>query len=247
MCQILLNTEQTVPQDSVFRDDLFVETLKKLQDRNEARVVDDIGRLLVPSPETLTTYGAIHLQHLMAGINERWNESIPLPVAHSQLHFCVGFRRSAFTHDQIRKLGPFIGNVGAHQEKICSFFLATYMMNFPFFTSEANCVPEIADRQNAHSMTLAVRGVVELFKYVKREKELHRRILAFSISYDRHAVRIYGHYPVIDEGKTNFYRHNVRVFYLKELNGQNKWGAYKFTKNVYNTWMPDPQTHLLSR
>jgi len=32
---------------------------------------------------------------------------------------------------------------------------------------------DIADRQNAHSMTLAVRGIAELFKLVKREKELH--------------------------------------------------------------------------
>jgi hypothetical protein len=40
-------------------------------------------------------------------------------------------------------------------------------------------------------MTLAVRGVVELFRLVKREKELHREILAFSISHDHRTVRIY--------------------------------------------------------
>lgn len=38
---------------------------------------------------------------------------------------------------------------------------------------------DIANRQNAHSMTIAVRGVVELYKAVEREKELHREILAF--------------------------------------------------------------------
>jgi hypothetical protein len=32
-------------------------------------------------------------------------------------------------------------------------------------------------------MTLAVRGVVELFRIVKREKELHREILAFSAGF----------------------------------------------------------------
>jgi hypothetical protein len=30
---------------------------------------------------------------------------------------------------------------------------------------------DIADRQSAHSMTMAVRGIVELFRLVKREKE----------------------------------------------------------------------------
>jgi hypothetical protein len=32
---------------------------------------------------------------------------------------------------------------------------------------------DVADRQNAHSATLAVRGVVELFRLIKQEKELH--------------------------------------------------------------------------
>lgn len=50
-------------------------------------------------------------------------------------------------------------------------------------------------------MTLAVRGVVELFKVVKRLKELNREILGFSISHDHCSVRIYGHYPIIDGEK----------------------------------------------
>ena len=61
-------------------------------------------------------------------------------------------------------------------------------MYFPFLTCEVKCgaaALDIADRQNAHSMTMAVRGIVELFRLVKREKELHREILAFSISHDQ--------------------------------------------------------------
>jgi hypothetical protein len=60
--------------------------------------------------------------------------------------------------------------------------MATWQMYFPFLTCEVKC--GAAGRQNAHSMTLAVRGVVELFRLVGREKELHREILAFSISHD---------------------------------------------------------------
>lgn len=114
-------------------------------------------------------------------------------------------------------------------------------MYSPFFTCEVKCGAEgldVADRQNAHSMTLAVRGIVELFKYVGREKELHGEILAFSVSHDDKSVRIYGHYPVIDGSKTTFYRHLIRMFNFIEFDGKEKWAAYKFTKNVYDIWMP---------
>ena len=100
---------------------------------------------------------------------------------------------------------------------------------------------DIADRQNAHNMTLAVRGTVELFRLMKREKELHREILAFSISHDHETVRIYGHYPVIDGDKTNFYRHPIKKFDITSEEGKDKWTSYKFIQNVYDVWMP---THL---
>ena len=69
---------------------------------------------------------------------------------------------------------------------------------------------------------MAVRGIVELFRLVKREKELYREILAFSISHDHSTVRIYGHYPMIDRNKTTFYYHLIRKFDFTELNGKDK-------------------------
>ena len=66
-------------------------------------------------------------------------------------------------------------------------------MHFPFLTCEVKCgaaALDVTDRQDAHGMTLVVRGVVELFRLVKREKELYREILAFSISHDHSTVRI---------------------------------------------------------
>jgi len=124
----------------------------------------------------------------------------------------VGFRREAFTKEQLDKLAPFIGNFISGDQ---SYFMATYYMYFPFLTCEVKCgaaALDIADRQNAHSMTLAVRATVELFKYVGRGTELHREILAFSILHDHRSVRIYGHYPVIDEKDAKYYRHPIRTF-----------------------------------
>jgi hypothetical protein len=120
---------------------------------------------------------------------------------------------------------------------------------FLFLTYEVKCgaaALDIADRQNAHSMTLAVRSTVELFRLVKREKELYREILAFSVSHDHRTVRIYGHYPVIDGKKTTFYRHPIREFSFTELDGKEKWTAYRFTKSVYDIWMPNHLKRICS-
>ena len=83
-------------------------------------------------------------------------------------------------------------------------------------------------------MTLAVRGIIELFRLVKRENELYWEILAFSISYDYQIVRIYGYYPIIDGKKTTFYRYLIHEFSFTVLDSKEKWTVYKFTKNIYN-------------
>jgi hypothetical protein len=232
----LLEKAQPVPKDSLFREDLFNSTFRKIRNRNETRVIRDISQLIVPSAEIFATYGAAALDCLIESTNEGWNNSIPVTKTRPQPDYSVGFRREAFTETQLQKLQPFVGDLFDN-----SFFMGTWYMYFPFFSSEVKCgaaALDVADRQNAHSMTLAVRGVVELFRLVKREQELHREILAFSISHDNETVRIYGHYPVIEGKKTTFYRHPIDKFSFTRLDGKEKWTAYKFTKSVYDTWMP---------
>ena len=234
----LLEREQTVPQDSLFRDSQFKATCEKIRTRNEARVIRDIALLILPSAEILETQGATHLEHLVESVNEGWNSSIALCNPRPQPDYSVGFARSAFTNEQLEKLRPWVGEI---EDNYTSYFMGTWRTYFPFLTCEVKCgqqALDIADRQNAHSMTLAVRGVVELFRHVKREKELHREILAFSISHDHSSVRIYGHYPIIEGDKTTFYRHPIDRFDFTARDGKDKWTAYKFTKNVYDTWMP---------
>ena len=233
-CKTLLDSKQTVPKDSLFRDDLFKTTCEKVQDKNEARVIRSITPYIVPSAEDLETLGATHLEHLVEGVNEGWIANIPVEGPRPQPDYSVGFKRSAFTDEQLKKLDPLIGSVWE-----TSLYAATYRMYFPFFTCEVKCgaaALDIADRQNAHSMTVAVRALVELFRSVKREKELDREILVFSVSHDHTAVRIYGHYPVIEGDKTTFYRHSIRKFDFTD--GEEKWTTYKFVKNVYDHHMP---------
>ncbi|KAK5310763.1 hypothetical protein LTR93_011949 [Exophiala xenobiotica] len=240
----LLEKAQPVPKDSLFREDLFNSTFRKIRNRNETRVIRDISQLIVPSAEIFATYGAAALDCLIESTNEGWNNSIPVTKTRPQPDYSVGFRREAFTETQLQKLQPFVGDLTDN-----SFFMGTWYMYFPFFSSEVKCgaaALDVADRQNAHSMTLAVRGVVELFRLVKREQELHREFLAFSISHDHRSVRIYGHYPVIEDKKTTFYRHPIHEFSFTALDGKEKWTAYKFTKNVYDTWMPAHFKNLCS-
>ena len=119
--------------------------------------------------------------------------------------------------------------------------MATTRIYFPFLTCEVKCgaaALDIADRQNAQSMSIALRALVVLFRFVKREKELHREILAFSISHDHRSVRIYGHYPVIEEDKTTFYRHPIHELIFTALDGKEKCTTLRFVKNVYDYYSP---------
>ncbi|KAK3339427.1 hypothetical protein B0H65DRAFT_591700 [Neurospora tetraspora] len=233
----LLNGKQSVPQGTLFDDSIFVNACRNLENKNEARIIQDVSRLIVPSAESLALWNKT-CKCLVESVNEGWNNSIPLTSTRPQPDYSVGFRREAFTKDQLAKLSPFIGDFITGDQ---SFFMATYYMYFPFLTCEVKCgaaALDIADRQNAHSMTLAVRGIVELFRAVKREDEVNRKILAFSVSHDHQSVRIYGHYPVITGKDTNYYRHPIHQFYFTALEGKEKWTAYRFTKNVYDIWMP---------
>ncbi|KAH0494640.1 hypothetical protein TgHK011_001255 [Trichoderma gracile] len=233
----LLNDEQSVPQGTLFDDEIFMDACCNLENKNEARIIQDISRLIVPSAESLALRNK-NYKRLVESVNEGWNNSIPLTGARPQPDYSIGFKRDAFTKDQLDKLSPFVGDLITGDQ---SFFMATYYMHFPFLTCEVKCGAaglDIADRHNAHSMTLAVRGIVELFRAVKREDEVNRKILAFSISHDHRSVRIYGHYPVITKEDIKYYRHPIRAFDFTELGGRDKWIAYRFIKNVYDVWMP---------
>ncbi|QSS56936.1 hypothetical protein I7I53_05298 [Histoplasma capsulatum var. duboisii H88] len=95
-------------------------------------------------------------------------------------------------------------------------------------------------------MALSARGVVNLFRFVKCEAELHRQILAFSVSHDHRDVRTYGHYPVINGERTTYYRHSIRQFNFTKLNGKERWTSYKFVMGVYCDWAPSHFKRLRS-
>ena len=151
LCQIFLTAEQSIPQNTLFRDDLFEETCESVRSRNETMVVRDISPLICPSAQVLRIYGAKHLQVLSESVNEGWNSAIPLYGPRPQPDYSVGFGRSAFTDDQLEKLTPFVGEV---TDTFASHFMATWQMYFPFLTCEVKCgaaALDVEERANSTS------------------------------------------------------------------------------------------------
>ena len=237
LCQTLLDNKQVIPKDTIFRDDIFDVSCGKLRGRNEARIFKDCTPLIAPWAEAHALLSTNRdLDIAVESVNEGWNNSIPIIKPRPQPDYAVGFRRSAFSEDQLTKLEPFVGDPSSF-----SYFMGTYYMHFPFFACEVKCGLaglDIADRQNLHSMTLAVRAVVELHGLANRMEELHREVLAFSISHDHETVRIYGHFPVIEGTKVTYWRYPIHKFDFTARKGLEKWTAYTFVKNVYDIWMP---------
>ncbi|ODH48930.1 hypothetical protein GX48_04979 [Paracoccidioides brasiliensis] len=199
--------------------------------KSELGITDKSKRI----SESLAVDGAKNLKHLVESVNEQWSSSIAFCGPRPQPHYAAGFGRSAFTEDQLKKFEPLLATT---RIPIARSSWPHLLHVLPFLTSEVKgtTVLDIADRQNAHSMTLAVRGVVELFKLVGREDEVNRDILPGFLDLTRSQ-------DFIEENKTSFYRHPIRTFDFTSEEGKHKWSAYTFAKNVYDKWMPD---HLKS-
>ena len=109
LCQMLLEKEQPIPKDTLFRDSkTFTRFCAKSQVINEAGIFKDLTPLIVPCAEPLAMLGAKHLDILVESVNEGWNNCIAVTRPRPQPDYAVGFERSAFSTDQLTKLKPFI-------------------------------------------------------------------------------------------------------------------------------------------
>ncbi|KAL2867134.1 uncharacterized protein BJX67DRAFT_381156 [Aspergillus lucknowensis] len=250
LCRRLFDERFETPKDSAFDERTFEYVCTRLVARNEIGVMQTIHRLTVPSAETASHSGEIEFEHLVDSINEPWDGSNALnpPAANPpgrglqyrlpkpQPDYAVGFKVDAFTREQMRKLQPHLGTGND-----TSFFKGTLEMLFPFFAVEIKAFigsMEAAGRANRHSTVIGMRGVYELFRSVKREQELHRKILAFSISHNHEVVHIHAHCPVITGDQASYYRHGLDCFNFTMEDGEKRWRAYNFVMAIYNTWVP---------
>ena len=246
LCDDLLSSEYDPPDRSLFHGDLFWTVLDRVHARNESRVCRDVMPSIVPSAELLYLQGSDHLEHLTEELNAEWTKCSTLAGPQPKPDFCVGLMSSAFTEEEILKLKSYTAPSRAT--------LVTENLYFPFLMCEVKCGEQAlnrADRQNAHSASIAVNALVQLYRAVpqindphyekqasSRVEELNRKILAFSISHDHSMVKIYGHYAIIDGDKETFYRHAIRNFDFTDLYGKERWTTYNFTRKVYDKFGP---------
>ncbi|KAI9674188.1 MAG: hypothetical protein M1817_002006 [Caeruleum heppii] len=232
LCRILLNEEQPTPERTLFDGHGLYQRLKRW---NEAKIVREVSPLLVPSAETLYLRGETHLEHVIDEVNGTWDRCSPLINGSStRPDFSVGLKLTAFDKAQITTLLSYVG--GLHSK---SRFMATDAMYFPFLIAEVKCSKEalvVAERQNAHNASIAANAVVELYRAASRIQELDQEILVFSVSHDHSAVRIDGHYASITGEVVEFHRHCI--YESSFVFGEDKWMAYQFTRNVYDTFLP---------
>jgi hypothetical protein len=87
----LLNAEQVVPKNSLFRDNIFRRFCREMEDRNEATIIQDVSHLLVPSAKNLALYSDQHLDILIKNVNKAWTGSIPVEGPQPQPDYSVGF------------------------------------------------------------------------------------------------------------------------------------------------------------
>lgn len=231
-CQSLLKTECRIPEDSLLREDIYRATVADLAERNESRVIQDVGRLYVPSVQTLAKIGEKRFGVFVESVNEGWDCCYSLIDPRPQPDYAVGFGRAGLSEARINKLHPLIKDDPTFQ----SNHKATYYMYFPFFSTEVKCGTSglvVADRQNGHTMGVSVHSIVSLYRLAGKELELHNTPIAFSISHDHRMVILTGWGPVFDGDFYTVQSFPIHSFDVTALKGQELWTPRKFTIGVY--------------
>lgn len=170
LCERLLTSSQPIPLDILFGDDHFGAFHSNLRGRSEARTCTDLHPRVVPSVENLFICGRQKFVGLIEGYNDAWIKSIPFYGPRPQPDRTFGFKWANFTEKQREKFKI--------QPTEKSFYTAREEIYFPFLTSEVKCGkqgPDLADKPNAHSMTITVRGIVEVHRQANRLQDVHRR------------------------------------------------------------------------
>ncbi len=273
-CLRLLKSKFPTPSGTLFDPGDFEYVYERAKSMNEMEILHLIGDLIVPQAEM-----AVHRDQvtwtkaLKDKLCQPWTHSVPFDEQSTRLSQrfvrnmestgyllpipqpdrTVGFFQLAFSARQQRRL--MAQTINDVRKDPVSLFYGPRNMFFPFLTAEVQCGSsfEPAERENAHNMAVAMKGIVALFKRVSNPEEeedpnqedlelnqkvleLNRKVLGFSISLNSERVKIHAHYPIIEEEKITYHRWCVRDF--KWTSEADKWQAYKFVMAVYNDWAP---------
>ncbi|RMZ82113.1 hypothetical protein DV737_g2212, partial [Chaetothyriales sp. CBS 132003] len=251
-CQKLLSTSAPHPPGSMLDEDIFLSFSQLTRNKSEQWLVKNMHSHLFPAPELLALRGHDKFKGLglIEGCGDKWLRAIsPSYGKCPQPDSTMGFKWENFSMGELRKLGITIG--------LPSKYMARDDMLFPFITREAKCDNqplEIADRQNVYSMSIALEGVIDLFRRAGELEKLNGKALGLSMSYDNNTVRMYAHHVVINAQEPNRqsgqplpkistmkYQTTLGQVTLNNEGGKDRWKPYDF---FYNACLKFSERHL---
>nr|POE59393.1 hypothetical protein CFP56_24662 [Quercus suber] len=199
LCDAILQARYEILKEWRFQGDSFQNILEIVRYKNEPRAVRDVQPHVMPSLELLHAQCHAGLQHIAEGVDAHWTKCTFLCGPKSKPDVNHGLSRFVFTAQEREKLTS--NNTCACQG-----------MMFPFYLCEPKCFDksiEKSELQALHSASVASNAVTELYKKFSAADELHRHILAFSMSHNQRVVKIFAHFALVAGREITFYRHRL--------------------------------------
>lgn len=217
------------------------DVIARVESANENRIQRDVMPVVVPSAENLRFCGVPGLDSVVEELSALWTRCAPMGSAIPKPDYVAGLASEAFSRDKLEPLRNYA--------TLETPFLFTHNLGFPFLICEAKNGDEglnKAHRQNIHSAAIAVKAIHELHwaaygKNDQRAKELHGKILVFTIAHDHEMVHIYGHFALPAVAMPDvlaFHRCQIGVFSLTTLDGRDLNKPQNFVRNVYDKFVP---------
>lgn len=237
LCSDLQQITQETIAPTVFPAEAIRKVINYCLNRNEAIVNRDVTSMIIPSITSLYFGGDKSLEHVIDEINADWYEQCILEGPRIRPDLAIGLFSSAFTEEEVEKLKRYTS--------VDNWTQITMHMFFPFLMGEVKCGKEslnIADRQNMHSCSVAVRALLRIeqeadkYRPEKKIASLNRQVLVFSISHDQQDARLYGHYAIIEGDKWTYYRYRIRKFDL--IDNNSLLAIHNFVRNILKSYLP---------
>ncbi|KAF2158730.1 hypothetical protein M409DRAFT_71486 [Zasmidium cellare ATCC 36951] len=234
--------EEELQRHGIMFDDLntkdltYIRLFQRASKCSEERVRRDLTPHIVPSAELLYV---VDRETILANVREEmsgdWTKCSLLGGTQPRPDYAYGLSSATFTEEERAKLENYT-NIN-NPTKFTDF------MYFPFLLCEAKCGRRNindADRQNVHSASIAVNAIIQLCRAAGEDHAqiLSGQILVFSISHDNERVKIYGHFPLIRDGRTTFHRYYVHNYSLDGHYGRDRDTGSNFTRAVYRDFYP---------
>ncbi len=236
MCQALLGLDELAPAYNWCSEEMYIKIFQRASKCNEERVRRDLTPHIVPSAELLYVVDQeTTLENVREEMSGDWTKCSLLGGTQPRPDYAYGLSSATFTGGERAKLENYtnINNPTKFTES----------MYFPFLLCEAKCGKKNindADRQNVHSASIAVNAIIQLCRTAGEDsaQSLSGHILVFSISHDNERVKIYGHFPIIRDGRTTFHRYYVHDYSLDGHYGRDRNTGSNFTRAVYRDFYP---------